>query len=240
VNTKWVVVSLASCLVAALCLLAVSGVPSVFAAQSTKDITASTKLKQDSLQKVGAQQVPNQSEYVIGHGDVLSVSVYGEGNMAAGDDGVGAEKKGGNDVGVTVRLDGRISLKHVGDVQAAGLTPTQLADMLKTLFATVYDDPVVTVVLQKSNSQWYTVMGKVAKPAVYPINYPINLVQAIAEAGGFDQWANSKVTVVRKDSKELTKDFQGNTLKFDYDDFLAGKNIERNITIKADDIIIVH
>jgi polysaccharide export outer membrane protein len=232
------VVSLASCLLAALCLFAASSIPSAFAAQSTKDVTASAKLKQESLQKVGAQQVQNQPEYVIGHGDILGVSVYGEGNMAAGDDGV--DKKASNDQGVTVRLDGRISLKHVGDVQAAGLTPTQLADMLKTLFATVYDNPVVTVVLQKSNSQWYTVMGKVGKPAVYPINYPINLVQAIAEAGGFDQWANSKVTVVRKATNDLTKDFQGNTLKFDYDDFLAGKNLERNIIIKADDIIIVH
>ena len=232
------VVSLAACLLAA--LLAVSGVSSALAAQSTKDIPASAKLKQEGLKKVGALQVASQSEYVIGHGDVLGVSIYGEGNMAAGNDGVAGETKSGNDQGVTVRLDGRISLKHVGDVQAAGLTPTQLADMLKTLFSTVYDDPVVTVVLQKSNSQWYTVMGKVAKPAVYPINYPINLVQAIAEAGGFDQWANSKVTVVRKATNELTREFQGNTLKFDYDDFLAGKNLERNITIKADDIIIVH
>jgi len=240
VNKRWMAVSLANWLVAMLCLVAVSGASSAFAAQSTKDITASPQLKQDSLQKVGAQQVPNQSEYIIGHGDVLSVSVYGEGNMAAGNDGVAGEAKANSDQGVIVRLDGRISLKHVGDVQAAGLTLTQLADMLKALFATVYDDPVVTVVLQKSNSQWYTVMGKVGKPGVYPINYPLNLVQAIAEAGGFDQWANSKVTVVRKDSKELTKDFQGNTLKFDYDDFLSGKNLERNITLKADDIIIVH
>ena len=229
---------LAGCLLALLCLFAVSGIS--LAAQSTKDVTASAKLKQDSLQKVGAQQVRSESEYVIGHGDVLGVSVYGEGNMAAGDDSVGGDKKPNADTGVTVRLDGRISLKHVGDVQAAGLTPTQLADMLKTLFATVYDDPVVTVVLQKSNSQHYTVMGKVAKTGVYPISYPITLVQAIAEAGGFGQWANSKVTVVRKENGELTKDFQGNTLKFDYDDFLAGKQLERNIIIKSDDIIIVH
>jgi len=231
--------SLAGVLVAVLCLFTVSGLS--WAAQSTQDVTASPKLKQESLQKVGAQQVQSEAEYVIGRGDILGVSVYGEGNMAAGDDGVSGDKKASaSNEGVTVRLDGRISLKHVGDVQAAGLTPTQLADMLKTLFATVYDNPVVTVVLQKSDSQRYTVMGKVGKPGVYPISYPINLVQAIAQAGGFDQWANSKVTVVRKENSELTKDFQGNTMKFDYDDFLAGKRLERNIIIKSDDIIIVH
>lgn len=221
---------------AVLCLLAVSGVS--LAAQSTKDVTASSKLKEESLQKVGAEQVRNEAEYIIGHGDVLGVSVYGEGSMAADDDGVPGAKKTKTDEGVTVRLDGRISLKHVGDVQAAGLTPTQLADMLKTLLATVYDDPVVTVVLEKSNSQRYTVMGKVVKPGVYSINYPINIMQAIAEAGGLDQWASSKVTVVRKNGGELTQDFQGNTLKFDYDDFLAGKRLDRNIIIKSGDIII--
>jgi len=236
-NMKWITSSLAACLLAALCVFAASSAS--LAAQSTKDVTASPKLKQDSLQQVGAQQVRSETEYVIGYGDILGVSVYGEGNMAAGDDGVD-NKKTSTDQGVTVRLDGRISLKHVGDVQAAGLTPTQLADMLKTLFATVYDNPVVTVVLQKSGSQRYTVMGKVGKPGVYPINYPINLVQAIAEAGGFDQWSNSKVTVVRKESGELTKEFQGNTLKFDYDDFLAGKHLERNVIIKSGDIIIAH
>jgi len=238
VNKGWVAASLAGWLMTALCFFTVSDLS--LAAQSTQDVTASPKLKQESLQKVGAQQVQNEAEYIIGHGDVLGVSVYGEGNMAAGDDGVASEKKSSGNEGVTVRLDGRISLKHVGDVQAAGLTLTQLADMLKTLFATVYDNPVVTVVLQKSDSQRYTVMGKVGKPGVYPIRYPIILVQAIAEAGGFDQWANSKVTVVRQDSGALTKEFQGNTMKFDYDEFLAGKKLERNVMIKSGDIIIVH
>lgn len=237
-NKRWITVSLAAWLVATLCLFGLSDLS--LAAQSTQDVTAPPKLKQESLQKVGAQQIQSEAEYVIGHGDILGVSIYGEGSMAAGDDGVGGEKKASGNEGVTVRLDGRISLKHVGDVQAAGLTPTQLADMLKTLFATVYDNPVVTVVLQKSDSQRYTVMGKVGKAGVYPINYRINLVQAIAEAGGFDQWANSKVTVVRKDNTMLTKDFQGNTMKFDYNDFLAGKSLERNIVIRSGDIIIVH
>ena len=238
-NRRWMTTSLMAWLVTVLCLITVPGV--CLAAESTKDVTASPKLKQESLQKVGAQQVRSESEYVIGHGDVLVVSVYGEGNMAADDDGAPGDKKANTaNNGVTVRLDGRISLKHVGDVQAAGLTPTQLADMLKTLFATVYDNPVVTVVLQKSDSQRYTVMGKVGRPGVYPINYPINLVQTIAQAGGFDQWANSKVTVVRKEDSELTREFEGNTMKFDYNDFLAGKKLERNVTIKSGDIIIVH
>ena len=58
-------------------------------------------------------------------------------------------------------MDGRVSLLHLGDVEAVGFTLTQWADYLKVLFATVYEDPVVTVVLEQSYSRRYTVMGKV-------------------------------------------------------------------------------
>lgn len=225
----------------------------VYAAQSTKDISASAQMKDETLQTVLGDKLTKQKsedEYIIGHGDILSISVYGEGTMSAaaiGETGRGKDdekatdglrSKGGD--GVQVRIDGRISLKHVGDVRAVGMTLTQLADYLKVLLATVYDDPVVTVVLLQSNSQRYTVMGKVASPGIFYLDYPINLVQVIARSGGFTEWAKSEVTVVRKDTEEITKDFEGNTLRFDYDDFLAGKKLEKNILIKAGDIVIVH
>ena len=222
-------------------------------AQSTKDITASAQMKENTLQTVLGDKVAkqkNENEYIVGHGDILSISVYGEGTMSAAaigetsrgkDDDKATDSlrsKGGD--GVQVRIDGRISLKHVGDVRAVGMTLTQLADYLKVLFATVYDDPVVTVVLLQSNSQRYTVMGKVAAPGIFYLDYPINLVQVIARSGGFTEWAKSEVTVVRKDTEEITADFEGNTLRFDYDDFLSGKKLEKNILIKAGDIVIVH
>jgi polysaccharide export outer membrane protein len=188
--------------------------------------------------------VKNVQEYVIGHGDVLSVQVYGEGDMSIATPGGTREGEGGDSLragvgGVTVRIDGKISLKNVGDVDAVGFTLTQLADYLKVVFATVYDDPVVTVVLGQSNSQRYTVMGKVATPGIFYLDYPINLVQVVARCGGFNEWANSELTVVRKNAGD-NELFKGNTLKFDYDDFLAGKKLEKNIYIKPDDIVIIH
>jgi polysaccharide export outer membrane protein len=109
---------------------------------------------------------------------------------------------------------------------------------LKQIFATVYDDPIVTVVLGQSNSQRYTVMGKVANPGIFYLDYPIDLVQVVARCGGFTEWASNEIRVVRKhaDANEL---FKGNTLDFDYEDFLAGKKLEKNILIKSGDIIIV-
>ncbi len=218
------------------------------AAQSTADVPATQEFKDQARAKILAEVKTAEAatdDYVIGKGDVLSVLVYGEGDMAVESPG-GSRAEGEGDGlrggvgGITVRIDGKISLKHIGDVDAVGFTLTQLADYLKVIFATVYDDPVVTVVLGQSNSKRYTVMGKVAQPGIFHIDYPINLVQVIARCGGFTEWANSEMTLVRNNPVKDKELFKGNTLKFDYDDFLAGKKLERNVLVEPGDIIIVH
>lgn len=219
------------------------------AAQSTADVTVTPELLQSARQKImgKTKDMAIADEYVIGHGDVLYVSVYGEGSMAAtvGDGtGSGSKSSGTTDAarnGVKVRIDGRISLSHIGDVEVVGMTLPQLADYLKVLFQTAISDPIVTTVLLQSNSRRYTVMGKVVKPGIYLIDFPITLVQAVARCGGFNEWAKSTITVVRKKPNKMDKDlFINNIMEFDYDDFLDGDDLERNITLQADDIIIVH
>lgn len=228
-------------------IIMVASVCSAMAAQSSKDVTVTDAQKSQAKSKVlegsGVVQ-PQDPEYVIGHGDLLDVQVYGEGSMAvtapqAAADGSAADANVPAGA-IQVRIDGRISLKHIGDVEVVGMNMTQAADYLKMLYSSVYDDPVVTVVLKKSNSKLYTVMGKVVNPGVFNIEQPINLVQVIARCGGFTEWANSELTVVRENGSKSSPYFDGNTLKFDYDDFLAGRNLEKNIIIKSGDIIIVH
>ena len=218
----------------------------LFSAQSTADISATQELKDNTRQSIleEAGKAKPKDEYIIGQGDILGITVYGEGDMAVSPVQGGAREEGSdsiksNGAGVQVRMDGMISLKHIGDIKAVDLTLTQLADYLKIIYATVFDDPVVTTVLVQSNSQRYTVMGKVAKPGVYYLDYPINIVQAVARTGGFTEWANSDITLVRKEAPKQDMLFKGNTLEFDYDDFLKGKKLERNITVKSGDIIIV-
>jgi len=215
----------------------------LFSAQSTADIPATQELKDNTLKTILAQagKATPKDEYVIGQGDILGVMVYGEGDMAVSPvQGESKEAGRGSGSGVQVRTDGMISLKHIGDIKTEGLTLTQLADYLKIIYATVFDDPVVTTVLVQGNSQRYTVMGKVTGPGVFVIDYPIDIVQAVARSGGFTEWANSEITLVRKDAPKNDNLFEGNTLKFDYDDFLKGNDLEKNILIKSGDIIIVH
>lgn len=221
-----------------------------FAAQSTADVTASSELKQSArIEVLGpqAKSFPSQEEYIIGHGDVLSVSLFGEGDMAASPRaGISRNMESGDTprftgTGVRVMMDGRISLKHIGDVEVVGMTLTELADYLKKLYSTIYDQPIVTTTLEQSNSLRYTIMGNIAGPGIFFLDYPLTLVQALARSGSFTEWANKKVTVVREQVKEKDRGlFQENTIEFNYGDFVSGKDLEKNIMIQSGDIIIVN
>lgn len=217
------------------------------AAQSSKD----NPLQPDEIRSAGLKYLGTsvkyneQKEYTIGHGDILSVQIYGEGDMSVGApvanrQGTATDTlRSAGGVGAQVRIDGRVSLQHIGDIPAVGYTLTQFADYLKELYSSVFDDPIVTVALMQSNSQRYTVMGKVIRPGIYYIDYPINLVQVVARCGGFTEWAKSEIRLVRKEPGDQRELFEGNTLRFDYDDFLDGQNLEKNILVKQGDIIIV-
>jgi len=219
-----------------------------WSAQSTADVPVTETMKTAARQEIldmASLKVGGDDKYVVGVGDVLSVQVYGEGDMSATLPGTRVGQERGEDAaktgssGVQVRSDGRISLKHIGDVEAVDFTLTQLADFLKVIYASVYEDPVVIVVLVQSKSRRYTVMGKVASPGTHYLDYPMNIVQAIASCGGFTEWAKSEVRLIRQHLSRDAKLFKGNKLIFDYDDFLDGKDLERNVRIRPGDIIIV-
>jgi polysaccharide biosynthesis/export protein len=222
---------------------------SAWAAQSTADVPITGTQMSAAREKVLGKdtQISSKEQYIIGHGDILSVVVYGEGDMSAiaVPANAGSKAQQNEDslrnigTGVQVRIDGRISLKHIGDVDAVGFNLTQLADYLKELYSSVFSNPNVSVVLVQSNSQRYTVLGKVAKPGVYFLDYPIDIVQVVARSGGFAEWAKKKITLVRKDPKKYKNLFKKNTLSFDYDDFLDGVQLEKNILIEAGDIVVV-
>lgn len=226
-------------------------------AQSSSDAVADSKMKEQvRRQIVGDGTVASNKQYIVGYRDILHVSIYGEGSMAIAD-GVQAEAPGvaaggaaavdfirGRGSGIEVRLDGRISLRHIGDVAVVGMNLTQIADYLKQLYATIYDDPVLTVTLVQSNSMQYTVMGQVINPGLFHLDFPITVIRAVARAGGFTEWANSSVTIIRSNSKgmkgEKAAGDKGKTFKFDFDDFLKGRDIDKNILIQSGDVIVVH
>lgn len=221
----------------------------VQSAQSTADVSVTSEQKRIILQKMLGKNMPDShglDEYIIGHGDILTVSIFEEGDMSASSSPVYNRNQESTDPprpaasGATVMMDGRISLREIGDVKVVGLTLTQLADYLKNLYSVIYENPIVTTTLAQSNSLRYTVMGEVNNPGIFFLDYPMDLVQVVARAGGFTEWADRKITVVRQNLKESDKDlFNKNTLVFNYDSFISGKALNKNIMIKSTDIIII-
>jgi len=157
--------------------------------------------------------------YVIGPGDLLSIDVWKEEDLS---------KK------VSVRLDGKISLPLVNDVQAAGQTSTELRNQLSEKYKDFVDVPEVSVTVLESRSKRIYLLGKVAKPGEYPMQKNMTVVQAISLAGGLAEWADSSdVKLIRK-IKGIEK-----TFTVDYDAIVSGEDLSQNVLLQPDDTIFV-
>ena len=156
--------------------------------------------------------------YKIGVGDVLDVNVYE----------VPAASKT-----VTVRSDGRISLPLVGEIVAAGVTPGDLAKEISKRLVKFIDTPSVTVIINNSAAEVYYVVGQIAKPGQYPLTQPVTVLQAIATAGGFLEWAKKgRIMIVSAPGKPNKISY------FNYEDFLGG-DATGNVLLKPGDTIVV-
>lgn len=168
---------------------------------------------------VAPPQEDNGKEFLIGMGDVLEISVWNEPDLSKT---------------VFVRLDGRISLPLVGDVIAANKSPQSLSQILKEQFGKFVEDPSVSVILETAKSKRYYIVGQIARPGEFIIDYPITVLQAIARSGGFLEWAKkSKILIVRQEGGEEK------ILTFDYDFLLKEVGLDQNIQIVPGDTIII-
>lgn len=188
-------------------IFSLSALPSSYAAQagSTQDI-------QDYSQK--------GFEYTIGLGDVIEVQVWKEPDLSR--------------TPVPVRIDGRISLPLLGDVDAVGKSIGELTHTLEKKYGNVINDPAVSIMLLENKSWRYYVVGQIVHPGEFSLDYPITLLQALARSGGFLEWAKkSDIRVIRRKSgrEEL--------LMFDYEAIVRGKNLDQNILIKPGDTIVI-
>jgi polysaccharide biosynthesis/export protein len=157
--------------------------------------------------------------YVIGGQDVLDVSVWKEAELTRT---------------VPVRPDGKISLPLLNDVQAAGLTPTQLANQITESLKKYVTNPQVTVIVTQINSQRIYILGEVTRAGAYPLLPNMTVLQGLSSAGGFTQFANlKKIYMFRTENGKQVK------FPFNYKDVVNGKSIEENVVLKAGDTIVV-
>ena len=159
--------------------------------------------------------------YVIGKEDVLEVNVWGEPELSG--------------INLPVRPDGMISLPLLGDVLAAGLMPETLARVLTERYAEHVRTPTVTVVVTEVNSFKVYLMGNVGKQGELNLGRETRLLQALALAGGFTDFANTKkILIIREEA-----DGSPRRMEVNYDKIVSGENMEMNLKLKPGDTIVV-
>ena len=136
---------------------------------------------------------------------------------------------------VPVRSDGKISLPLVGELQASGQTPRQLEQEITKKLQSYISEPEVTVIVTDSKSQKINIMGMVSKPGAYLLTSSTTVLDAIAMAGGFKDFAKQKsIYVLRQGTDGAEK-----RIPFNYKEVIKGKNSDQNIRLQAGDTLVV-
>jgi polysaccharide export outer membrane protein len=161
----------------------------------------------------------NEAEYKIGAQDVLRIDVWKEPEISRT---------------APVRPDGRISLPLINDVQAAGLTATQLAAVIADGLKKYITNPQVTVGVTEINSRRVYVTGEVTKPGAFALLPNMTVLQALSSSGGFTQFAKLKSIYVLR-----TEDGKQMRHPFNYKAVVSGKKPELNIPLQPGDVIVV-
>jgi polysaccharide biosynthesis/export protein len=163
---------------------------------------------------------PHDDSFVIGNDDVLAISVWKEPDVSRS---------------VPVRSDGKISLPLVGEVQAAGRTPLNLEQEIAAGLKNYISEPEVTVIVQQINSQKFNILGQVSKPGSYSLVNNVTVLDAIALAGGFRDFAKQKAIYVLRQNADGTQ----NTIRFNYKQVIKGQKPEQNVRLQPRDTIVV-
>jgi polysaccharide export outer membrane protein len=170
------------------------------------------------VKTVSAKQ--SQKDYIIASGDVLEITTWKEPELSRDE--------------IVVRTDGKITFPLLNDVQAAGLSALELKMVFETGLKDYVANPVVTVVLKRLESQKFYVLGEVINTGEYSLTKDLTVMQAIAMAGGFTEWASRKNIILMRKENGKEKNYRIN-----YNDIIKFKDLSQNLKLKVDDTIIV-
>jgi polysaccharide biosynthesis/export protein len=159
-------------------------------------------------------------EYVIGPQDLLAINVWREPEISRS---------------VPVRPDGKISLPLVGEMTVSGLTPHLLETHLAKELETYIRSPKVTVIVQEANSHKFYIIGEVEHPSAYPLATRMTVLNALAMAGGFRDFAKVQQIYLLR----LMPDGSRKRLRFDYKAAVSGKTAYQDLELQAGDTLVV-
>lgn len=167
------------------------------------------------------RRVPTSEErsYVIGPDDLLQIVVWKNESLSRE---------------LRVRPDGKITLPLINDIQASGKTPSDLRDIISTRLEKFVEVAGVTVIVKEINSSKVSVLGQVRKPGIYPLRSDLTVLDAIAMAEGFNEFAApNRMVIIRKNGKET------HWIKVNYDEILQGRISEDRLFLASGDTLVV-
>lgn len=168
-----------------------------------------------------AQEKPaaaTSQDYIISVQDILDVHVWKEPELSRE---------------VVVREDGKISLPLADDLQAAGKTPVELKKVITQKLSEFLAEPQVTVIVKVPKRYKVFVTGNVTKPGQYESPHPVTPLQAVAMAGGLNEWASNKLIILSQEGDKPTRKV------LNYKDVVSGESLEENQPLKSGDTVIV-
>ncbi|MGH0034420.1 MAG: polysaccharide biosynthesis/export family protein [Myxococcota bacterium] len=166
-----------------------------------------------------SENIPATGDYVIGVSDRLSINVWKMPELS---------------LSVPVRNDGKVSVPLLDDVQAAGLTPEELKEVVSESLREFVTSPDVTVIVTEMNSKTASVIGEVARAGLVPLQRDTRVLDAIALMGGFTPYARSQAVRVLRRTPDGVVEYG-----FNYDAYVRGKAPGANFLIKPGDTIVV-
>ena len=167
-----------------------------------------------------AAHPPSAGDYVIGPDDVLAVNVWKEDEISRQ---------------VPVRPDGKVSLPLIGDVQAAGLTPFELQQSIRARLAAYLVNPTITVMVQEARSHRFNVVGEVEHPGSFVLGQPLTVLDGLAMAGGFRDFAKTGGIYVLR----LSAGGSHQRIPFNYKQVISGRNLQQNVALQPGDTVVV-
>ena len=159
-------------------------------------------------------------DYTISPGDILRIAVWKEPDLTTE---------------VFVRLDGRITVPLLGDIDAAGRSPNQLASEVQAKLARFLElPPQVTVTVSQAVSARFFVLGEVVRSGAYPLQTRTTVLQALSLAGGFGPFAKrERIIIIREHNGKRS------ALRVNYSEIETGAGRDQNIALDAGDTILV-
>lgn len=184
--------------------------------------------KQDEAQQLAElERIQQESSrtLTLGRGDVINISVYDEPDLTIS--------------GIPIRPDGRISFPLAGDIQAEGLTVSQLSDSLTEGLLNFILAPKVSVIVLEFNSQHYTIFGEVVHPGVFPLKTDVSITEALAVAGGLNKGQFRTTSVELADLNHAFIARNGKVLPVDFVRLIRQGDLRYDISLQSGDYIYI-